>query len=185
MISICIASGPSLTQDQVDYVRGKGRIYVVNDCYKLAPWADVLYAADTDWWDCHNGVNGFAGDKWTVSHEASKKYGINRIDYKPKELWSNSQDWIATGKNSGFQAINLAAIQGAKKIILLGYDLGYTEKKHWFGDHPASINRGSDYASWIDHYKKAKPFINCEVINCTPNSNLKCFDMMDLRECLK
>ena len=184
MIAICIASGHSLTQEDVDYCRGKGKVYVVNDGHRLAPWADVLYAADTDWWEYHEGVTGFKGDRWTVSHEAALKYGINRIDYKPREKWSNCPDWIATGGNSGFQIINLAEIQGADKIILLGYDMGFTDKKHWFGEHPPKINRSSQYEAWIKRFNDAKPFIKAEVINCTPNSNLKCFPIKDLRECL-
>lgn len=184
MIAVCIASGSSLTQADVNYCRGKAKVYVVNDNYKLAPWADVLYAADTDWWEYHNGVPSFQGEKWTVSHEASKKYDLNRIDYKPKAVWSKDKSYIATGRNSGFQAINLAELQGATKIILLGYDMGFTDKKHWFGDHPPQINRGSKYEEWIELFNQAAPHITAEVINCTPNSRLTCFKSGVLRECL-
>ena len=184
MIIVCVASGHSLKKEDIDYCKGKAKICVVNDCYKLAPYADLLYAADTDWWELHEGVKGFKGEKWTVSHEASKKYGINRIDYKPKEKWSNNPDYIATGGNSGFQVINLADLQGADTIILLGYDMGFTDKKHWFGEHPAKINRGSDYKDWINKFEQAKPYIKARIINCTPNSNLKCFEMANLRDVL-
>lgn len=185
MIVVCVASGHSLTYQDVEYCRDKAQVWVVNDGYKIAPWADLLYAADTDWWEYHEGVQSFKGQKWTVSHEAAKKYNLKHIDYKPKEKWSNSPDWIATGGNSGFQIVNLAAIKGAKKIILLGYDLGYTDKKHWFGEHPSKINRSSNYGEWIKRWNEAKPFIDVEIINCTLNSNLKCFPMGELRECLK
>lgn len=184
MIAICIASGHSLNIKDVEYCRGKGKVYVVNDGYKLAPWADVLYAADTDWWDYHEGVKQFNGERWTCAKASSLKYDINHIDYKPQEKWSNSSDWIATGGNSGFQIVNLAEIHGATKIILLGYDMGYTDKKHWFGEHPAKINRPSRYDEWIKRFNDAKPFIKAEVINCTPNSNLKCFPMAKLRDVL-
>lgn len=179
-----MASGHSLTQADVDYCRGKGRVIVVNDGYKLAPWADVLYAADTDWWEYHVDALNFKGEKWTVSYEIEKKYGINRIDFKPSEKWSHEKDWIATGGNSGFQVVNLADLWGAKKIILVGYDMGYTNKKHWFGEHPAKINRPSRYDEWIKKFEQAKPLIKAKVINCTPNSNLKCFEMANLRDVL-
>ena len=185
MIVVCAASGPSLTKQDLDYCKGKAQVWVVNDGYRLAPWADLLYAADCDWWDYHHENMEFNGEKWTVNLQTAKKYGLNHIDYKPKEKWSNSPDYIATGGNSGFQLLNLADIRGAKKIILLGYDMGFTSKKHWFGDHPPKINRGSNYDEWIKNFNRAKPFINAKVINCTPDSNLKCFEMGDLRECLK
>ena len=90
MIVVCVASGPSLIQEDIEYCKGKAKIYVVNDCHKIAPFADLLYAADTQWWEYYNGVPDFNGEKWTVSHEAHLKFGINRIDYKPQEKWSDS-----------------------------------------------------------------------------------------------
>lgn len=185
MIAVCVASGHSLTYQDVEYCKDKAKVYVVNDGYKIAPWADVLYAADHDWWDYHEGVKDFKGERWTCAECSSLKHGINHIPAKPLEKWSNSPDWIATGGNSGFQIVNLASIQGAEKIILLGYDLGYTNKKHWFGEHPSKINRPSRYDEWIKRWNDAKPLIDIEIINCTPNSNLKCFPMGELRECLK
>ena len=59
---VCIASGPSLTQDQVDQVKGLNTI-AINDAYKLAPWANILYACDYQWWDWHKGVPDFKGYK--------------------------------------------------------------------------------------------------------------------------
>lgn len=184
MIVVCVASGHSLTKEDVEYCKGKAKVYIVNDGYKLAPWADLLYAADTDWWEYHKGVKSFKGEKWTVSHEAALKYGINRIDYKPREKWSNNPEYIATGGNSGFQVVNLAELHGAKKIILLGYDMGFTKKKHWFGDHDSKINRASDYKKWIKNFETAKPYIKSNIVNCTPYSNLRCFKMARLRDVL-
>ena len=40
--AVVIASGPSLTQDYVDYCRGRAWVVVVNDNSRRAPWADVL-----------------------------------------------------------------------------------------------------------------------------------------------
>jgi hypothetical protein len=56
-----LASGPSLTREQCEAVRGKAKVIAVNnqaidtDCDgvrvpAMAPWADVLYAADAKWW---------------------------------------------------------------------------------------------------------------------------------------
>jgi hypothetical protein len=181
---VCVASGNSLTKSDLDYCRDKAQVWVVNDGYKIAPWADLLYAADHDWWDYHDGVKSFKGEKWTCAKESALKYNLNHIDYKPNEIWSNDSDWIATGGNSGFQLVNLADIHGATDIILLGYDMGYTDKKHWFGEHPAKINRGSDYKKWISNFEKARPFIRANVTNCTPYSNLTCFETAKLRDFL-
>lgn len=180
MLTVCIASGASLTQEDVDLCKGQ-RVYVVNDCYKLAPWADLLYAADTQWWEHHKGVEGFKGEKWTVSHEAEKKYGINRIDYKSNLVWGDGEI-LATGGNSGFQVLNLAVMRGATKVILLGYDMG---GKHWFGDHPPHMRKNSPYGDWIKNFNKAAPLISVPVINCTRNTALECFPRMELQDVLK
>lgn len=182
--AICIASGPSLTKDDVDYCRGKGRVYVVNDCYKLAPWADVLYACDHDWWHTHKGVPDFNGDKWTVNRNASYNFLLNCVQMDTQAIFSKQKGVIATGFNSGFQALNLAYLQGAKKIILLGYDYKWTDKSHWFGDHPKGLQRTPDFKKWLDHYEKAAPLIDIPVINCSPDSDLNCFKKLPLRKAL-
>ena len=182
MTTICIASGESLTQKDVDYCKGKGEVYVVSDVYKLAPWADVLYSADEQWWDYHEGAQSFKGEKWTCSLPASQKYDLNYIKYNAQAIWSYDDDVIATGGNSGFQCLNLAELHGADRIILLGYDMGYTHKKHFFGEHPARISTNSNYDDWLRRLKKAKPFIKAEVINCTVSSRIDFFEKANLRD---
>jgi hypothetical protein len=182
--AVCIASGPSLTQEDVNYCRGKAKVYVVNDCYKLAPWADVLYACDLEWWNHHKGVPDFKGEKWTLTQAAAKKYSLNFINVLFNTTWSFSSDFVASGGNSGFQCLNLAVNQGAERVILLGYDMKSGIKKHWFGDHPGALNRGSNYTSWIKHFVRATEFIPANVINCTRDTALHCFPRKNLRDVL-
>ena len=183
-IAFCIASGPSLTQEDVDFCKGKGAVYAVNDVYKIAPWSDVFYAADYSWWEVHN--SNFLGRKFTVSDKAAQEFGLSLIPGKSTIDWSESPDFIATGGNSGFQAMNLAAIHGAKKIILLGFDYGYKSDtpKHFFGEHPAKINRGSDYREWLDRINKASLKIKIPVLNCSKQSAITCFPKMSLEDAL-
>lgn len=184
--AICIASGPSLTPDDVDYVRGKGRVYAIKENHFLAPWADVLYAADTDWWEDRNGVPEFIGERWTVSDEAAKKFGLNHVNGDSYITWSNTPGLIATGGHSGFQAINLAVQQGAARVILLGYDLGHargTDKHWWEKSHPRR-SRPSDYANWLERMNKAAPHIPVPVINCSRETAITCFPRAELRDVL-
>lgn len=176
--AICIATGESLTQEDVDYIRGKGRVYVVNDAYRLAPWADILYACDYEWWDYHKPV--FAGEKWTINARASKEFNLRYIEQGEKGF-SFDDNKLGTGGNSGFQCLNLAYLHGATKIVLLGYDMGGT---HFFGKHPAHLNRGSDFSSWIKHMNEAAALIDIPVFNCTRNTALDCFPKVALRDVL-
>ena len=73
---VCLASGPSLTPADVEYVRGKARVIVINTTVLLAPWADVLYACDARWWQWHHKtVKGFAGMKFALT-KASAPFGV-------------------------------------------------------------------------------------------------------------
>ena len=179
--AICIASGASLTLEDVLFVKGKGKIYAVNDVYKLAPFANVLYSCDFTWWEYHKGVPDFMGEKHTISKQASDEFGLILNPYDPKQKWG--KEIIATGNNSGFQAMNLAYLHGASRIILLGYDMGYHIKKtHFFGDHPPHLQRNPAFHTWIQAFNDAKPHIDIPIINATRMSALGCFDKQGLEE---
>ena len=57
----CLGCGPSLNADQVVLLRGRARVIAINDAWRVAPWADVLYGCDGRWWRKHGGVPGFGG----------------------------------------------------------------------------------------------------------------------------
>lgn len=181
---VCVASGPSLTPEDVEYCKGKAKVYVVNDCYKLAPWADVLYACDKEWWDHHGGVPDFKGQKWTLTKESANKYNLNWINCIYGRNWSNDPNFIVSGGNSGFQCLNLAVLHGATEVILLGYDMGHTGKKHWFGEHPKALQRGSNYTGWVKHFIRASSEIPVPVVNCSRETAIPCFPRKQLREVL-
>jgi hypothetical protein len=94
---------------------------------------------------------------------------------------------LMTGQNSGFQAINLAVLAGAKRIALLGYDMKATGgKAHWFGDHPIQT-APSVFSAMINNFPSlVKPLgtLGVEVLNCTPGSALECFPKRALESVL-
>jgi hypothetical protein len=189
LTAICIASGPSLTQEDVDYCRGKGRVYVVKECGLAAPWADVLYAADTDWiTDNKDRWEDFHGEKWTVSDRAAHLHPEwNYIAAKPEKKFSITPGEIATGGNSGFQIINLAVLQGAQRVVLLGFDYGYDpsrQNKHWWDEEFPRKSRESNYASWNKRMVQAAPFIPVTIVNASRQSAITCFPRIDLKDAL-
>lgn len=181
--AVIVASGRSLTKDDVEYCQGKATVYVVNNCYQLAPWADVLYACDEEWWDSYKPE--FSGQKWTINENAAKKYNLNKIDYDSSLAFSPAQI-IATGNNSGFQAMNLAYLHGYKRIILLGFDY-MNSGQHWFGKHPSGLQKSPDMNRWVKHMRNAQPImqsLGIEVINCTRETAIDCFPQMPITEAL-
>ena len=189
--AVIIATGPSLTQEDVDYCRGKARVIAVNNAYTVAPWADALYACDAKWWHWHQGVPSFTGPKWSLEHSA---WGTHRARYPDVQRLRNTgthslerdPTGLRNGRNSGFQAVNLAYHYGAKRIILLGFDMQAVKGRgHFFGEHPNKQKSPYPqfrqvFTSIVAPLKKS----GVEVINCSRNSVLDCFPKARLREVL-
>lgn len=195
-VTVCVASGPSLTVAQCAIAaeaqrRGACRIIVVNDNYRRIPSADALYAADRSWWKLHIGAlqAAFRGEYWTVDDRAAEIYGLRRIaSTTGAGLHPRGIGKIPLGSNGGFQAICLARELGAKRIVLIGYDMQRTGgKDHWFGKHPAPLANGNP-SGFVKFYDLLAPQLRAEgteVINCTIETALKCFPRADLAETLQ
>lgn len=184
---VCLGTGPSLTQDDVAFCQGRARVIAVNDAYRLAPWADCLYAADDKWWRWHNGVPGFAGLKYSIEprYAAKVKAGAVLLKNHGREGLSADPSGLCIGStgNSGYQAINLAVHFGARRILLLGYDM---RGKHFFGNHPDGS--GPNFETVVPAFKSlVVPLasLGVTVLNCTPKSALTCFPRAVLRDVLE
>lgn len=186
MKAIIIASGPSLTPDDVERCRGNGFVIVVNDAYRLAPWADEVYACDGTWWDHHlQKTASFGVRRWTCNRDAAKQYGLRYIGVRGDVNWSDDPAFVASGGNSGFQALNLAYLWGFREAVLLGFDygLGDGNKSHWFGDHPPNVRKSIPHQNWVSRIRKAKPLIDAcgmRVTNCSRRTAIDCIERKPL-----
>lgn len=178
-----LASGPSMTRAQADQVRAAGiPAIVVNSTFQLAPWADILYAADAAWWQHTPGAKQFEGIK--VACEEVR--GVHQIDRAGKVGYDDRQDAVHTFGNSGAQAIQIAAKAGAARILLLGFDM---QGGHWHGRHPTPLRETMQdiYPIWRDHMGVLAASLKSrgvQVLNCTPGSALKCFPLVTLEDAL-
>lgn len=189
---VCIASGPSLTLDDVNYVRGRAKVIVVNTSVNLAPWADVLYACDDRWWKWayrfqkqYPGVHQFTGLKFAITAQSARFPGVKVIGRSGIDGLSMDPRSLRTGSNSGYQAINLAVLMGATRIVLLGYDMqtGHHGRQHWHPDHPMKMV--SPYSSFRRYYETlVEPLkaAGVDVINCSRDTALKCFPRQALQD---
>ena len=177
---ICVASGPSLTQEDCDLVRESGHpVIVVNTSFRLAPWADMLFAFDKKWWDIyHEEVNQTFGGLLVSFSQAVKSYGVESTYRAP---------WFANYGNSGACAIGLAMAGGADKIVLLGYDCQAKEKAHWHGDHPAELSNIASIKRWPAQFKCVADDADRDaviVLNASRETALKCFARITLENAL-
>lgn len=191
---VVAAPGPSLTKAVAEQCR-ECRTIAVQDAYRLLPWADALYGCDAAWWHVHGGCPGFAGEKWSShgssSHndkrEIASKYGVRLVQGVGRDGFSTDPARIHYGSNSGFQAVNLAILFGARRIVLVGFDLRSVDgRRHFFGDHPKPLRNRNDYRAFVRAFEKAAKTVpaSVDVLNATPGSALTCFRHMSLGEAL-
>lgn len=180
-----LASGPSMCLADAEALRAADvPCLVINSTFRLAPWAWALYAADAAWWthEANRDALTFAGERVSVERVKGVRQLINTgttgFDPDPGNL--------RTGGNSGYQAVHLMAHAGALRILLLGFDMG---GDHWHPDHPAPLKKTEPeiYTRWIGRFQALADALaarEVEVINCTPDSALKCFPIMTLEDAL-
>ena len=184
---VVAATGPSLTPAVADRCRGHDAI-AVSDAWRLMPWAPVLYSCDAKWWRYHRGCPDFRGEKWTAHGAGNDKqdiaatYGLRCVAGAQGAGFSRRQDVIHYGSNSGFQALNLAILFGAARIVLVGFDM---QGRHFFGAHPHPLVN-SDPRRFVRHFERAVPSVpaGVEILNATPGSALTCFRAASLDEAL-
>lgn len=100
---------------------------------------------------------------------------------------SEKPNTLHTGSNSGYQAINLAVLAGAKRILLLGCDMRFSQgKSHAHNGHPHKHPESSytgyarNFASMVPQLKK----LGVEVVNCSMSSAIGCFLKMSVEHAL-
>lgn len=188
--TVCIiASGPSLTRDDCDFVKTQGwKTISINDSYKVAPFSDVLYACDNSWWKVHHETVklNFKGELWTQDKNAAEKYNINYIPSIGKPGLGLGST-IHQGANSGYQSANLAFLWGANRIIFLGLDCSPDKngKTHWFGLHGPGLSNSHPFERWIKNFETLANDLekqNVEVINASRETSLTCFKRKFINE---
>lgn len=162
-----LATGPSMSQELADKVRGRCRVVAVCNAYELAPWADALVCNDGIWWKVHPNALQFAGRKFCGQDQ-------------PGTEWLRNAPEFPAGSNSGYQGVRVAGLLGATRILLLGFDM---RGDHYFGRHPEPLRNSND-AKFRAMAAQFRLWKGVPVLNCTPGSALTCFPMADLDEVL-
>lgn len=178
---VCIASGPSLTADDCERVR-KWRekegpeakaVIVANTSFRIAKWADALFAIDRDWWKTYiNEVcEIFDGQRFSKNTQNPSYNVIHLSDFN-------------TYGNSGAGCISMAAQGEAARIILLGFDCQHTDSRsHWHGDHPPNLGNAGMTKQWRDKFRElSHDLSHIDIINASRETALTCFKRAKLED---
>ena len=142
---------------------------------------------DRKWWNEYGGRVSGDMELWTSNREAARVHKMNYIDSEPGGGISDLRGTIRQGGNSGFQAVGLALLFGAAKVILLGYDMQLTGgKTHWHGDHKGALGNPvlDKMAGWHKHFRLMANQTTVPILNATRKTALDCFPKVDLVESL-
>jgi hypothetical protein len=191
-VAAIIGGGESVNAADVELLRGRCRVAVVNNSYKLAPWADVLYAADDRWWDQHPDARKFAGLKVTPGEQPAKRYGLKLIsltDHREPhkdDMTIETPGLISRGGNGGHQLTNLVIQFGCRKILWLGFDC---KGDHWHGRHPIPLRNPTPqrldlWARTFDAQADRLRQMGVEIVNCSQRSAITAYPKMSVADAM-
>jgi len=188
--AVVIASGPSLTQADIAYCRDRGaRLIAVKDAIRWAPFADCLYGCDATFWIRHRGVPECVSVKYSIDPRAAghgplllRNTGESGLELDPTG--------VRTGKNSTYQAVNLAVHYGVRRIVLLGLDMGHSPHghKYFYGNRPSHQQVVSPFAAMLVVWPTLlAPLtaLGVQLVNCSRQTALRCVPQMALEEALE
>ena len=185
-----VAGGASLAGFNFDRLNGKN-VIAINKAFMYVKNPTVLYWTDTRFYNWYkNEIDSLKTIKITASH--SGRYLADDVTLiknagSGRTMDLGSQDRLTTGNNSGLGAIGLAIKMGAKKIYLLGYDMGHTAgKSHFHDGYPAGGSRDHIYKGMIRQIEDNDAMLNsmAQIFNTNPKSNLRCFNFTTLDQAL-
>lgn len=184
-----IGGGPSLKNFDFRLLNGCKTI-AINKAILYCPSADVLYWTDSRFYTWYkNNVDNYKGLKFTIKAASQytsdiqllKKGKIHGIEKDPQTL--------AHGNNSGYAAINLAYHLGAKRIILLGFDMMQDGVNSHF--HDGYPSRPAGDAVYRDKFLPGFKQLDSEmkgsgvmVLNASPYSRLTTFTKITIEQAL-
>lgn len=128
--------------------------------------------------------------KVTADRQAAARYGLRLVRVAEADRMCMAQAGvIGSGGNSGFQALNLALQFGARRIVLVGFDLNLVGGVHWHGRHAPRLNNptAANLARWaerLDSQAAAIAALGVEILNASPTSALQAFPKVRLEDAL-
>jgi len=134
-----LGGGPSLNDCNLNLIKDK-HVIGVNNAYLMGQWVDICWFGDCRWWDWHKDeLRKFGGLVATCCVRLLDKGLPLKICQrgKPQGI-EKRQNRIAWNSNSGGSAVNFAYHLGAKRVVLLGYDMRrVNDQANWHNNHPA------------------------------------------------
>ena len=173
---VVLASGPSLTQEDVDKTAYLPCI-AVNSTWKIARHSAVLFAGDITWWVNEAESVDIPAKRVSLSYDAEREFDAERFV---------SKIWKRNDYNSGCIAIEYAVVHGADRVLMLGFDCSVKNGIHHHGRHARSKNPNPAKCEiWKAHFRRLRDtYPAANIVNCSHYTELDIFPLVPLDDAL-
>lgn len=163
-----LAPGPSASAGLAERVLAAGiPLGAIGNAFQLAKKPKFIAATDKAWWAKYPEARNACVRRFAM-HEVD---GVELVKIPPIGIC-----------NSGVLGLECAKNLGARRILLLGFDM---HGSHFFGQYTNGLKNTASHQR-RNHLKQYEQWGQAnrgvEVVNCTPGSALKCFPFAEL-EC--
>jgi hypothetical protein len=181
-----IGGGPSLRGMPLGLLAKRTTI-AINDVAVHVPWATALFSLDPDWIVRRRDfVAAFRGERYLAApaHIPRDIPSVTYMDRVEAIGLSDDPQVIHNGGTSGYGALNLAYLKGAKFIVLLGYDYcAIDDRCHWYDDKTTSSWDQSVLDEWAANFRSTTAQLRAKgitVVNASPVSRIDAFPKLPL-----
>lgn len=184
-----VCGGPSVPAETPELLAGR-RVIVVNSSYQLVPAADFLIFHDSRWWPEHqHRLKAFAG---RIIGFMGAPGGDRVLRIRRKDVaigLSAERDALVMGKTTLQPALNLAVLLGARRIVILGADMGpgpdgrtHHHAPHRWAQKPGCWDEQMKFLAYIvEPLRQA----GVDVLNASPVSRLPWWPKVNLKDALQ
>jgi hypothetical protein len=195
---VIAGESPSLYSPYMEAIHKK-HVVGINVSYLIGEWVDVAFFGDMNFFLQHQErLAKFPGLKVCCHPQIEKHKWIKylaRDNTKNKGI-SNTPQQVCWNHNSGSAAISFVTHAGAKKIVLLGFDmkLNGKEQQHWHDLYGRIANRNFKKPQHMPFERHLRGFseiakdakrLGVEIINVSPDSAIQEFERISVEEYLK
>lgn len=198
--AIICGTGPSITPEIINAVNRSGhRVFGANRAWEIFSNCDVVHGCNYQFWDHYwPEIKDQPFDMWTSRPELEGKYpGLEYIEERWEDGLSTEQHWISAHHGTGPQLVNIAYLYGCTRLLLVGWDMRYWGKtgpstytrRRYLDEDPLTINHwprtgpNGEQTGLIKEMETIHPEdYGIEIINCTVDSAMRCFEMGDLED---
>jgi len=198
-------SSPSVYSPYMSALHDK-HVIGINISFMIGDWIDMVFFGDTKFYKMYKEkLAAFPGLKVSCHVDLKNNPWVKYLAKNGKKSLGISPDPSSIGwnSNSGAAAISVAANAGAKRILLLGFDMckDAGNRKHWHNEYtvfgrqqiPVRGHRTARVAPLpFERHLKGFPTIardakarGIEIINVCPTSAITVFPKCDLKDVLK